>query len=479
MAPERLFFEPETPASDIYSLGATLYEVLALEKLGKARGRPEKHGAHLIDRLSYLRSLVGLSGTLGGELESLVRAMLDFEHERRPSASEVYQRSRALARMVDDEDIGSWCERALPPLVAKLQARPRPPSKLTDSVLMEDSLAFSVSDDSDQREIPGASDDPSQPGSDAPLGDELRRGALAELQGQDIIAPSPATGAPSATGEFAAMDDPEAWEDAPTKVGSAEELLGAAVNVGTPPMGRSLGDPTDPFRGIERDPSLDQTVVAAHDDMERPLPPSAVGGAGGSSSTEDSNTTQLMRGRHNKAPPPRPSTPPDYGAPEPPSKGGGMSILLSVVGLGGCLVVCLLVAGVGALVAFDVAGLRTAIVGGFSEQGSQPTVVTEAAAEEEDTEPAATEDDPPVVEAVPAGPALVFQTDVADLKKLRVTCDGEKVSGPGPLSLPMESADECVVTAILTDRSRLNAVVKGVSTGTYTCFAAGEVTCTR
>jgi serine/threonine-protein kinase len=31
MAPERLFFEPETPASDVYSLSATLFEILALE----------------------------------------------------------------------------------------------------------------------------------------------------------------------------------------------------------------------------------------------------------------------------------------------------------------------------------------------------------------------------------------------------------------------------------------------------------------
>ena len=46
---------------------------LALEKLGKARGSPDRHASHLADRLSFLRAQVSLTGTPAIELEALLR----------------------------------------------------------------------------------------------------------------------------------------------------------------------------------------------------------------------------------------------------------------------------------------------------------------------------------------------------------------------------------------------------------------------
>ena len=43
MAPERLFFEPQGPTSDVYSLAVTLFEMLAGKPIGKAPPSAEQH----------------------------------------------------------------------------------------------------------------------------------------------------------------------------------------------------------------------------------------------------------------------------------------------------------------------------------------------------------------------------------------------------------------------------------------------------
>ena len=144
MPPERLFFEPETPASDVYSLGATFYEILALERLGKAKGRPDRHAGFVRDRLSFLRAMRGLGGKLAKGLESLLIAMLDYEHTERPSAARVVEVCRELSRLAADEGLHDWAETALPPIVLALQHSPAARSALDGRVVVEDSSAMRV-----------------------------------------------------------------------------------------------------------------------------------------------------------------------------------------------------------------------------------------------------------------------------------------------------------------------------------------------
>ncbi|MDP2317569.1 MAG: protein kinase [Pseudomonadota bacterium] len=146
MPPERLFFEPETPFSDVYSLGATLYELLALEKLGKAKGRPEKHAQFLVDRLAFLRTRCELPGISGDAVIELIQQMCAYGHEGRPSAAETVTRCRALARGFEGEGLGEWAERVLPPLLKASREEPREPNPLTDSILSEDSASFKADD---------------------------------------------------------------------------------------------------------------------------------------------------------------------------------------------------------------------------------------------------------------------------------------------------------------------------------------------
>ena len=130
----------------MYSLGDTLYEILALEKLGKAKGRPERHNQFLADRMQLLRTRADLPGLSGDAVVELVQQMCAYGHDGRPSAAEVVQRCRALARGFEGEGLAEWAERVIPPLVKANRDAPREPNPLTDSVLSEDSASFGAED---------------------------------------------------------------------------------------------------------------------------------------------------------------------------------------------------------------------------------------------------------------------------------------------------------------------------------------------
>ncbi|MFH1468493.1 MAG: serine/threonine-protein kinase, partial [Pseudomonadota bacterium] len=144
MPPERLFFEPETPASDIYSLGATLYEILALERMGKAKGRPDRHAGFVRDRLSFLRAVRGLGGKLASGLDQLIIAMVDYEHADRPSAARVVEVCRDLSRIAPDQGLHDWAEAALPSILTRSRELESAGSALDGRLIEEDSSALRV-----------------------------------------------------------------------------------------------------------------------------------------------------------------------------------------------------------------------------------------------------------------------------------------------------------------------------------------------
>jgi tRNA A-37 threonylcarbamoyl transferase component Bud32 len=120
MAPERLFFEPETPASDVYSLGATLYEVLALERLGKSKLRPDQHADFLVERFRVVQRLHErrLGRDLLDEVLILLNDMLAFDQRDRPTAGDLSPRVRALARSMRNEmGLYEYAEIAIRPLI--------------------------------------------------------------------------------------------------------------------------------------------------------------------------------------------------------------------------------------------------------------------------------------------------------------------------------------------------------------------------
>lgn len=599
MAPERLFFEPETPASDVYSLGATLYEVLALEKLGKAKGRPERHAAFLEERLGALQRTLGLEGEAWAVLGGLLRESMDFAHERRPSAAEFFQRARSLARLVVDEDLGQWAEHVIPPLVKAAHEAPREPNPLADVVLPEDSVALSklTAADIDALVQTGIRNlgTPIQsiiPPMAPSIGDQLRRGALAELEDSIArgFAPAPHTGAPSGRGMNSRIPEtmgdepptrtdvgatepslllanapdapdlePEDWTEAPTRLAFLEEPakpadpLDEATQLtapsesteagGTAPVtvsatmpaeatllaepsleGLELLDPSSqdvpepaglgpmvidrghapsagaPVAGDEPPPlpvfppippafaAPPEQVPQRAAPLDTPTPrappapapaapavaPSPVGVASSRPPSRSPTEGWFEESAQRPAPTP-PASPAAVGMldattarlPEPAAEAEQRSLLPFAV-IGAVLGLFLVVGGVGLAVFLDVGGLRGRLMSSRGGDAQAETVATPPA------EPS------PVPEPARSGPALRFVSEAAGTARVSVECAGGKENQKGvEVAVPLESSDQCLVTAILEDRSRLRATVTGATAGTYRCFVGGKEACAK
>ncbi|MBT3218215.1 MAG: protein kinase [Proteobacteria bacterium] len=158
MPPERLFFEPDTAASDVYSLGVALYEMLALEKFGKAKLRQDEQDHHIRARLDHLFEVHPMpSEAIEDEVYELLDDMMAFDESDRILAADCANRMRALAREMRMEGLDEWSEKFIPPLVeAASSLQPKEKNPLVDRVLSEDSRGFARNDDTDELTTTGS-----------------------------------------------------------------------------------------------------------------------------------------------------------------------------------------------------------------------------------------------------------------------------------------------------------------------------------
>jgi serine/threonine protein kinase len=448
MAPERLFFEPETPASDVYSMGVTLFEILAQERLGKARGRPDRHASHISDRLSFLRSRITAPATVLTELELLLRDSLEFEFEKRPTAAVFHQRAKALARMTDQEDMASWAEIELPPIIEVAQSRPQEASPLSNSIQREDSVALrSWGADGLAAADPQLDDVATMRAKEGERAEALRKGALMELQASINVEVRPATGAPAADGrggggpDVHELTDGVGWNDATAGLppGVSAEVVDAPDGPGmlTAPalLEETLGEHLEP---IFPSPSLDETLG---DDATSPKHPPILREIDLDEGRQDMNTLdglELAKPRSAK-----------------------LFILVGAV-----VPLVLALAAGGFVVMADVGGVRTHL--------SRLIGRAQVAA------PAPPEPPPKdLTEAMAEGGGIHFESAWEGTVKLKVRCGETSVRGGISAVVAVDSAQRCDVTAMQADRSRKIAVVKNTEIGTYRCFEGGLPECVR
>jgi len=115
MAPEVMGGGQATTASDIYSLGAVLFELLSRSRLGWAGEVQAAHEAQIDAAMDRLE-LDSCDLDARAELHALLEQMLVFEPKARPGAADVERRCRALERRVSGPSLEEWVRVAIPSL---------------------------------------------------------------------------------------------------------------------------------------------------------------------------------------------------------------------------------------------------------------------------------------------------------------------------------------------------------------------------
>jgi len=138
MAPERLLGDPDAPSGDVFSLGIALYELLAMDGLGKIHIRPEKFEAKLDRRLEEL-DLSDLDPERADQVRTALRLMLAYDAAERPTATQVVELLEALADEIHDGSMRRFCRETVAPIRETLEPDQDPNDPLTGSTLFEDS----------------------------------------------------------------------------------------------------------------------------------------------------------------------------------------------------------------------------------------------------------------------------------------------------------------------------------------------------
>lgn len=111
MAPELLNSGDASPASDIYSLGVTFYECLARERFGWAGEAEDMHAPKLDKRFAGLD--MENSGDQATAVIDLLRDMMRFNPEDRPSPANVIAQCRALESSMPGRNLENWATVAI------------------------------------------------------------------------------------------------------------------------------------------------------------------------------------------------------------------------------------------------------------------------------------------------------------------------------------------------------------------------------
>ena len=426
MAPERLFFEPQGPASDVYSLAATLFEMLAGKSIGKAPPSEEKHQARVEKYCQHLLRPMPLGLEVKEELADLLSSGMSYDAEKRPMAFEFANRARRMADSISGVDASQWSQKAIPYFQARLN-RGNVDGTLQGSVLSEDTEIFERPVQVDDEDV------------DTSI---MRRGAVADFVEASLDLN------PTGVVEMAKVQTDEAGDLSFESTAISEpELTKGASAIPVPPL-------------ISKPPSLPPVP-------SNPSGISSVQSLRKSSQSSQVNTVTIPDGPREsmemvEADGPtqtvtsidiRPQAMAPIMSEEPPGLSTKMLMGLFLGGAG------LLLTGV------------LTVVYLFSPESNHPivpTVVEKSVEQETDSLAVAAKED--------SWDGARFQTSI-ESKRIMVKCGLLKERGDNQVTMNGVSGRECFVEVRTPDRQVFRTTVSSVQDGLYVCFDNYTDTC--
>ena len=142
MAPERMMGDPDTPAADVFSLGITMWEILAGERFGKIFIREARFQTALEQRVAQL-DLSMLDDNLAEQVRELMLQMMEYEPTARPTAGEVMEKLEDFSERASDMGLRRLCRQHVKVAMGQREPQEVPHDPLTGTTLVEDrSSAF-------------------------------------------------------------------------------------------------------------------------------------------------------------------------------------------------------------------------------------------------------------------------------------------------------------------------------------------------
>ena len=187
MAPERMMGDPDGPKGDIFSLGVTLNELLSGAGFGKIFIRGEKFDVALNERMEAL-NLSDLGQARATQVSQVLRLMLAYEPEERPTAQQVVELMEALAEEVQDGSLRRFCREVVTPAHALQEPPDNSNDPFTGSTLFEDSSQVRREDGMEEVEARVVSDVLADAGTAVLPRDSIETGVeyIADIQATDV-----------------------------------------------------------------------------------------------------------------------------------------------------------------------------------------------------------------------------------------------------------------------------------------------------